>query len=456
MVVLLCFGTAVVLLLGVLAEVALRLAALPYSAGADPRCAGSDVAQATQKGLFQIDPRAGYTMRANLCVRLRTSEYDQVLRTNSRGLAGPEVPAVKPPGEFRIVVLGDSYTVGGQVSYEQTFPARLEQELQARGYSQARVINAGVGGYTTFNEAGLLRDDLSWMQPDLVIVAAFLGNDVAENVLATAAGYTIDPDHPKGFSYGPAASELVQQSTGWFARNGDVVVNVPPPPWDSSQPLPSPAPSPAAPPVHPTVGPFPAWIFDPSPTITVKNLGHFAWDGARSHSLVLGAIFGQPPDTSISTEPGARPPSKDQRKLNLSSFEWTILREIPHTYWLDVAWPLFNAYLSDINATAASAGAHAMVLVIPQIGQVVPYEHNRTMADYRFSDAEVDWDRPQRDMATAALSAGLPVLDLLSEFRVRGDRDQLYLPLDQHFTALGHQVTAEILAQRLIDSGLLP
>ena len=43
-----------------------------------------------------------------------------------------------------------------------------------------RVVNLGVGGYTTYNEAGLLRENLSWLQPDLVVVAAFLGNDVAE------------------------------------------------------------------------------------------------------------------------------------------------------------------------------------------------------------------------------------------------------------------------------------
>ncbi len=140
-----------VLLVAVLAEVALRVGDLRSFVVADPRCAGSDGSQLTQKGLYALDAAAGYVMRPNLCVGLRTTEYDEVLRTNSRGLAGPELPPSKPAGEFRIVVLGDSYAVGGQVPYAQVFPAVLEQELRARGYGQVRVVDAGVGGYSTYN-----------------------------------------------------------------------------------------------------------------------------------------------------------------------------------------------------------------------------------------------------------------------------------------------------------------
>lgn len=454
-VVLVSFGAAVVLVIGMLAEAALRIHALQLSAAADPRCAGSDTAQLTQKGLYALDGSAGYVMRPNLCIRLRTDEYDQVLRTNGRGMVGPEVPATKPAGEYRIVVLGDSYAVGGQVPYEQTFPAVLEQELHARSYTNVRVIDAGVGGYTTYNEAGLLRGDLQWLQPDLVVVAAFLGNDVAENVLATDAGYLDDPQHPKGFSYGPAASDLVQQSLAWFPRNGPSNDAVPPA-WDPAQGLPVPAPILAPPISHAAEGPIPAWVHDASPVITFKNTGHWLWDTVRADSLLLGQLFGQPVNPSVSTEPGRRPLSKDQRKLNVSSFEWTILRDRPHTYWLDVAWPLFGAYLGDIRASAATVGAPVVLVVIPEIGQVQPSERDRAMAEYRFSEAEVDWDRPQRDLRAQADQAGLAtIVDLLPDFRASPQRDELYLPNDQHFAATGHSAAADELARALIDGNLL-
>ena len=449
----LAFGTAIVWLLATVGEVVLRLDQLDLSAGSDARCAGSDATQLTQKGLYSVDSSSGYVMRPSLCVRLRTREYDQVLRTNSRGMVGPDLPATKAPGEFRIVVLGDSYTVGGQVPYEQTFPAVLEQQLRQRGYSQVRVINAGVGGYTTYNEAGLLREDLSWLQPDLVVVAVFVGNDVAENVLATAAGYTLDPDHPKGFTFGAKASELVQSSIGWFPRNGNPQAL--PPAWDPTQPLPEAAPSPAPAIAHPSAGPIPTWVMDKSPIVTFKNLGHWIWDGARTSSRLLGKLFGVPPDPSISTEPGTRPPSKDQRKLNVSSFEWVILRDIPHTYWLDVAWPLLGAYLADIHSVAGSVGAPALVLVIPQIAQVEPNERAKTMADYRFADSEVDWDLPQRQVSLQSSRAGLPVVDLLPAFRQLSEKNELYFPGDQHFTAAGHQATAESLTRAIVSEGWL-
>jgi lysophospholipase L1-like esterase len=128
------------------------------------------------------------------------------------------------------------------------------------------------------------------------------------------------------------------------------------------------------------------------------------------------------------------------------------LRDTPRTYWLDVAWPLFGAYLKDIRSTAASVGAPAVVLVIPEIAQVEPTERVRTMTDYRFADDEVDWGRPQRELHAQADQAGLAVVDLLSAFRASPERDALYLANDQHFTALGHRAAAEELANAIVES----
>src|SRR5579864_6994261 len=217
------------------AEIALRVADLRASNMVALQCVGASTSLQNQYGLYVLDDLAGYVMRPNTCVRLKTTEYDGILRTNSRGIVGPDVPAIKPAGEFRVVVLGDSYAVGGQVPYEQTFPAVLERDLHDAGYGNVRVVNMGVGGYTTFNESSLLTEDLSWLQPDLVVVAAFLGNDVSENVLATAAGYRNAPEHPKGMTWGLEAQRLVDQSGAWFPRNGLSPTEPIPPPWDRSE-----------------------------------------------------------------------------------------------------------------------------------------------------------------------------------------------------------------------------
>jgi acyl-CoA thioesterase-1 len=62
-------------------------------------------------------------------------------------------PTPRTEDRLRIVAFGDSLTAGLGVSREQTYPALLQQRLDAAGYDY-RVINAGVSGDTT---AGGLR-----------------------------------------------------------------------------------------------------------------------------------------------------------------------------------------------------------------------------------------------------------------------------------------------------------
>src|SRR4051812_31548703 len=41
---------------------------------------------------------------------------------NSGGLRGPEIPLRKPDGEFRVLVIGDSFTLGWGVEESKTYP----------------------------------------------------------------------------------------------------------------------------------------------------------------------------------------------------------------------------------------------------------------------------------------------------------------------------------------------
>jgi lysophospholipase L1-like esterase len=445
-------GAAILFVL-VDSEIVLQLGELHTSSQVQVQCAGAGASLNGQKGLFQLDGVSGFSMRPNVCVRLRSPEYDQVLHTNSRGFVGPETPDPKPVGEFRIVVLGDSYTAGGQVPYEQDYTAVLEQELQSAGYTGVRVINAGVGGCGTYCQAGTLRENVGWMQPDLVVVSVFVGNNINENVLAVHGGYRAAPEHPKGVTWAPAAGELLDESAAWFPQNGHATEDAPPP-WYPTERLPEPVGN--APPGTPPYVPPSASSDAVSPLGRIRQEVRGAWEGARLHSLLLGDLFGQPIDPSVTTAPGALPPSSTRRPLNLASFEWLLLRKPPRTYWLDVAWPLFGRYLADIRGVASSQGARTVVMVIPQMGQFDDEMRERSMSDYRFQNGDVEWDQPQAQVRSYAEGLGVPELDLLPAFRARSDRAQLYLRADTHFSALGHQVVADELATFLQGSGLLP
>jgi hypothetical protein len=49
-------------------------------------------------------------------------------------------------GTLRIALVGDSFTLGAEVTYEASWGARLEKHLEERG-QEAEVLNFGVGGY---------------------------------------------------------------------------------------------------------------------------------------------------------------------------------------------------------------------------------------------------------------------------------------------------------------------
>lgn len=97
------------------------------------------------------------------------------VRTGGLGYRGADFPRAKPPGEFRILVVGDSFAYGDFVDDDETLPAQLEMRLEAAGI-QARVINGGVGGTTIVTHTQMALRALPLM-PDLVILV-FSENDV--------------------------------------------------------------------------------------------------------------------------------------------------------------------------------------------------------------------------------------------------------------------------------------
>jgi len=103
-----------------------------------------------------------------------------LVKINGKGLRGPELDYVKPPGVIRILYLGDSVTFGYRLAdVEQTFPYLCESELERRLGSEIQTINSGVGGYSPWQEYAYLASEGIKYGPDLIVVA-FVLNDVTE------------------------------------------------------------------------------------------------------------------------------------------------------------------------------------------------------------------------------------------------------------------------------------
>lgn len=98
---------------------------------------------------------------------------------NSHGLRDREYPESKPPDTYRIVMLGDSTTLGWGVAQDQTIPKILERELNRpglAGYRRCEVLNAGVGNYDTVQEVAHYRTYDRAFHPDLVILDYFIND----------------------------------------------------------------------------------------------------------------------------------------------------------------------------------------------------------------------------------------------------------------------------------------
>jgi lysophospholipase L1-like esterase len=126
--------------------------------------------------VYRYDPEIRYVFAPNQ----KGWIDDGFLTINSLGFRGRDVVVPKPIGRFRVVVIGDSVTMGWGVGDDETFSSQLEQLLRKRFPDRdLDVVNTGVGGYDTRQEVTLLKRNVSRLQPDLVLVG-FYSNDVPD------------------------------------------------------------------------------------------------------------------------------------------------------------------------------------------------------------------------------------------------------------------------------------
>lgn len=112
-------------------------------------------------------------------------EVDNYIAINREGYRDIDHPLAKPPGTYRILLLGDSMSEGVEVALQDLYWKRLESLLpQCAAFSNRRieVVSLAVNGYGTAQEYLTLREHGLKYRPDLVLLAFFTGNDFTDNV----------------------------------------------------------------------------------------------------------------------------------------------------------------------------------------------------------------------------------------------------------------------------------
>ena len=103
---------------------------------------------------------------------------NKILNTNAKGLRGKQdFSYAKTKDKLRIVILGDSFTFGDEVSDDETYSYYLQTMLP-----RTEVVNMGVHGYGHDQMLLLFQEEGVKYHPDIVILG-FLGLDMSRNLL---------------------------------------------------------------------------------------------------------------------------------------------------------------------------------------------------------------------------------------------------------------------------------
>jgi len=117
--------------------------------------------------LHRSDPHLFWRNRANADI-----DYNGIrVRTNDLGLRDDPAPVEKPPGEIRVLSLGESTTFGSKVEQDRTYSAVLEDCLARRLEDwSVDVLNAGTPGWSLVQSWVYLEREGVRLGPDVVLV----------------------------------------------------------------------------------------------------------------------------------------------------------------------------------------------------------------------------------------------------------------------------------------------
>jgi hypothetical protein len=315
---------------------------------------------------------------------------------SSQGLRDREFAIPRPPDTFRVLMLGDSVAFGANVDATATFPKRLETLLAGRTAS-VEVVNAGVSGYSTYNQLHHYLEHSRHFEPQLVVVAICL-NDVVNPRLH--------------WNYTREAVRVPEEA-------------IPNREYDREHVL-----------------PLLEKRFDPARLARVHPF-------ALRHSALLDFVAHRLRRRELA-ERVAR--SAEQREVWLARRRWPVHLTQEDSLGIDVLmdygspeWQWLRGMLDRLAAAVDEDGGRLALLVLPLGYQLHP--------NYPFL--------PQRHFERYCAERGVPCIDPLPRLRQHRSSEvfrRRRAPDDDvwHLTELGHEVVAIELREALDRLGLVP
>ena len=316
------------------------------------------------------------------------------IRFNRDGLRGRPLPAAgEETRGRRIAFLGDSFLVAEAVAADAMATQRVERSLREQD-PDARVFNLSTIDYGTGQQLLLLERVIDRVDPDTVVLALYPTNDVANNAFALAGLTRISPgDAIRPYVRVDAAGRLHSR-------------------W----------------------------------AMPVRSLLRRS---SRAFASIERGFF--PPRLG----PDQRVPTRERIAAGGLAREFLeVYREHPEGHRWETAWRETETLLQTLRDRCAENDAQLLVVVIPSVHQVVQtaqstaFEIEMIVAGHRLEDT-VDWNYPETRLAQFFAEEGIDARFLLSPLRrAAGEGVELYTR-DQHLSASGHAILADVVLSAL-------
>ncbi|CAD0233083.1 MULTISPECIES: SGNH/GDSL hydrolase family protein [Planktothrix] len=332
-------------------------------------------------------------------------EGESYVTINREGFLDREHTKVKPDNTFRIALLGDSFVAAREVPPEKAFASILERSLNgcdAMGGKQVEVLKFGIAGYGTDQELITLRQKVGDYDPDLVILAIFTSNDIANNTLVL--NNLLYNTHKPGKPY-------------FVFEDGKLVL-------DRS-------------------------FLETEEYRAQKSWSYKAYAELKSHSRLL-QVMSRLKQTLMQT--WAEPRTEALQNLKLM-VEDEIYREPTDPRWQE-AWQVTEELIRMIDQEVLAKGADFLALTLTNDLQVHPNSALRQKAMEILGAKDLLY--PEKRINALGDLEGFSVLNLAPDFQAYAEENQVCLhghdnaiPCGGHWNAVGHQLAGEKIAQKV-------
>lgn len=304
--------------------------------------------------------------------------------TNSQGFRDRERVLARTGTAPRVLALGDSFTWGAGVSYDEVFVTRLERALQQVAPG-AEIVNLGVPAWGPHEERHLLETYGIRFGPDLVVLNFFVGNDI---------------QNKRGNDTNLTEILVVAGQSYYVHRNGN---------W-----------------VHDTLGPDRWYLY--------HNLNYLIQVGM---SRLLRITRDQEGSMAGEWAPLVSRP----RYLKAIHERSDIYRKEPSRFF-EFHWANTRATLLAIRDFLQARQIPLLVVLLPDHVQLDPQLQKEYLASGGGAPEAYDFQKPQRVLRAWCEENGIPVLDLFPVFQAEANPGQLYFSNDIHWTSEGHRLAA--------------